>query len=470
MNQTPPLPAPAPRADRPPAIPRARSRSARGASRAGEDAAVIDMAVLDARLNESLDVLRDTYAPALGTGGGWYHELTRPEPGTTATALGLLAFVEAGHPFEYFDEGLAFLAARQTSSDDALRDGGWATKTSLGMPVVEATGWIARFLARARCDLRDDAPDLRRAYRWLLHNQNPDGGWGSLHGCRSRVWLTCLALRALSQLNPYDPAVDRGVEWLTADRTANRPGWGPTQASRPTVTHTAFALVTLAEARPDLRSERLLDAYDWLLASLDPDDEHAWIETYDVSPQGAGSKPVWRLALWHYGLPIALAALLRDPRGPNGPAVAHAFRTLARGEVADPRWNGYPGSGRTSLWTLWWRLEALIALARLPLAGSADVLHWLPDAAIVQRGHARERPLADLLPHRRLVDPAALARRHWAAGLLVLVCLCSAFGVAAGMWGWKDFWLSVILPVVLTGVSESMRRRRGQRAPPPAPP
>ncbi|WP_433478993.1 prenyltransferase/squalene oxidase repeat-containing protein [Spirillospora sp. CA-142024] len=458
MNQTPPLPVPAPRSA-------AMSRS---------QIPAIDMAVLEARLNESLDVLRDTYAPALGTGGGWYHELARPEPGTTATALGLLAFVEAGRAFEYFDDGLAFLAARQTRSEDALRDGGWATKTSLGMPVVEATGWIARFLARARCDLRDDAPDLKRAYRWLLRNQNPDGGWGSLHGCPSRVWLTCLALRALSQLNPYDPAVDRGVEWLTADRTAHRPAWGPTQASRPTVTHTAFALVTLAEARPDLRTERLLDAYDWLLGNLDPDDDHTWIETYDVSPPGAscraaaehGPHPVWRLALWHYGLPIALTALLRDPRGPHGPAVARAFRTLVRGEITDPRWNGYPGSGRTSLWTLWWRMETLITLARLPLAGNADVLHWLPDATVVQRSHARERPLTELLPHRRLVDPVGFVQRHWAALLLGLVCAGSALGVAADLWGWKDFWLSVILPIILTSIDESVKRRRTQRAPP----
>ncbi|WP_067793831.1 prenyltransferase/squalene oxidase repeat-containing protein [Actinomadura formosensis] len=472
MHQTPPLPAPAPGADRPAALPgRHRPR--------GADVPVIDMAVLETRLNESLDVLRDTYTPARGSGGGWYHELARPEPGTTATALGLMAFAEAGRSFEYFDEGLAFLAARQTRSGDPLRDGGWATKTSLGMPVVEATGWIARFLARARCDLRDDAPDLRRAYRWLLRNQNTDGGWGSLHGCPSRVWPTCLALRALSQLNPYDPAVDRGVEWLTADRTAHRPGWGPTPAAGPTVTHTAFALVTLAEARPGLRTERLLDAYDWLLEHLDPDDDHTWIETYDVSPhrvsphRGAdpqGPDPVWRLALWHYGLPIALTALLRDPRGPHGPVVARAFRTLVRGEVADPRWNGHPGSGRTSLWTLWWRLETLVALSRLPLAGNADVLHWLPDATVVQRSHARERPLADLLPHRRVIDPVGFTRRHWAAFLLSLVCGASALGVTAGMWGWKDFWLSVILPIVLAGVDESVKRRRTPRGPPPAPP
>ncbi|MUN42258.1 prenyltransferase/squalene oxidase repeat-containing protein [Actinomadura litoris] len=428
--------------------------------------AVIDMAVLATRLEESLDVLRDTYAPALGAGGGWYHELTRPEPGTTATALGLLAFVEAGRPFEYFHEGLALLAARQAASDDALRDGGWATRTSLGMPVVEATGWIARFLARARCDLREDAPDLRRAYQWLLRNQNPDGGWGSLRGCPSRVWLTCLALRALSQLNPHDPAVDRGVEWLTADRTAHRPGWGPTPAAAPTVTHTAFVLVTLAEARPELATERLLDAHDWLAARLDGAEDHIWIETYDVSPPGAAPGPVWRLALWHYGLPIALVALLRDPRGPRGPAVARVFRALARGEVTGPRWNSHPGGGRTSLWTLWWRLESLVALTRIPLAGRADVLHWLPDATIVQRAHARELPLAALLPHHRRLEPVALVRRHWSALLLAFICLGSALGVTAGAWGWRDFWLSVILPIVLAMVDESLKRRRGSRDPP----
>ncbi|MFD0686310.1 prenyltransferase/squalene oxidase repeat-containing protein [Actinomadura fibrosa] len=451
MNQTPPLPAAAPRAGRPAAVPAAPP--------------VIDMAVLATRIDESLDVLRGTYAPALGAGGGWYHELARPEPGTTATALGLLAFTETGQPFEHFDEGLSLLAARQTASTDALRDGGWSTKTSLGMPVVEATGWIARFLARARCDLREDAPDLRRAYAWLLHNQNPDGGWGSLRGCPSRVWLTCLALRALSQLNPYEPAVDRGVEWLTADRTAHRPAWGPTPAAGPTITHTAFALVTLAEARPGLRTERMLDAYDWLLGHLDPEDDDTWIETYDVSPHGAGAKPVWRLALWHYGLPIALHALLRDPRGPHGPTVARAFRTLARGEITAPRWSGYPGGGRTSLWTLWWRLEGLVALTRVPLAGAADVLHWLPDATVVQRAHARERPLAALLPHRRRPDPAGFARRHWSALLLGLVCAASAVGVTLGAWGWRDFWLSVILPIVLTSVDESVKRRRPRDPP-----
>ncbi|MFC4913552.1 prenyltransferase/squalene oxidase repeat-containing protein [Actinomadura gamaensis] len=426
----------------------------------GVDGDRLDMALLHRTLNDSLDVLRDTYAPANGTGGGWYHELSRPEPGATATALGLLAFTAAGRPFEHFDSGLAFLAHRQVESPDPLRDGGWSTKTSLGMPVVEATAWIARFLAIARCDLRPDAPDLRRAYRWLLRNQNPDGGWGSLRGAPSRTWLTCLALRALTRLNPYDPAVERGVEWLTADRTALRPGWGTTPAAAPTVSHTAFALVTLAEARPGHEDDRLLAAYDWLAAHLDAADDHTWIETYDVMPHGSAAAPIWRMALWHYGLPLAVTALVHDPRGAPGPLLGRAVGLLLAGETTAPSWTAYPPDGRISLWTLWWRLDALIELARMPLARSRDVLHWLPDATVVQRAHARDRPLPALLPSRPRPDPVRFVRRYWSSLLLASVVIGALGGVAWHAWGWSEFWLSVIIPMAMTTAHESLRRRR----------
>ena len=68
------------------------------------------------------------------------------------------------------------------------------------------------------------------------------------------------------------------------------------------------------------------------------------------------------------------------------------------------------------------------------------------------------------------MDPVGFARRHWAALLLSLVCAASLLGVAADLWGWKDFWLSVILPVVLTAIDESAKRHRTPRGPPPAPP
>ncbi|WP_018657986.1 prenyltransferase/squalene oxidase repeat-containing protein [Actinomadura flavalba] len=312
--------------------------------------------------------------------------------------------------------------------------------------MVEASAWIVMLLARAGCPARDDAPDLARAHRWLLRHQNADGGWGSVRGCPSRVWSTCLAVRALARLDPYGGAVERGVQWILR---AGGP-WGVVPGARPTVTHTAFALIALADARPWEDRRRVRDGYAWLRAHLDPGDDHRWIETYEVTSGAA----VCRLALWHHGLPIAVAALLRDPRGAPGPLLARALETMLRDEPS--------GEGAGSLWALWWRLEVLAALVRSPLTRPRDLLHWLPGATVVQHAHAREIPLARVVrgSPRRL---RATLRRHWGTGLLVLVAVGSLGGVATRTWEWKDFWLSVILPMLLAAGQEAGRRRKDVR-------
>jgi hypothetical protein len=422
---------------------------------------VIDVEVLRKRLGESLDLLRDTYNTTPDGGrGGWYHELATPEPGSTATALGLMAFVEAGEAFQHFDEGLSFLAGRQARSKNARIDGGWATKTSMDRPVVEATAWIARFLARGRCEFKEGAPDVQRAYRWLTANQNPDGGWGSLYGCPSRVWLTCLALRALAELNPYAPELARGVEWLMAHRVSAGTVWGEVPGARPKVAHTAFALLTLDEVRPEWNDERLLPAYQWLEHELtnSPGDSYAWIETYNVRPAVAGSSAVWRLALWHYGLPIAMAALLRHPGGAPGALVCDAFTALTRTGVRDSPWNEAAGGG-TSLWSVWWGVEALSDIRSRPLAGPGDALVWTPDAVIVQRAHARDKALDELLSGRRRRRLRRLAARYWAALLLTGVAAFGSAGIITDVWEWRDFWLSLIFPTALIPIQEARARR-----------
>ncbi|MCW2900535.1 MAG: Prenyltransferase/squalene oxidase-like repeat protein [Streptosporangiaceae bacterium] len=428
---------------------------------------VIDIEVLHRRLSESLDLLRDTYSTSRECpGGGWYHELATPEPGSTATALGLMAFAEAREPFEHFDDGLSFLAHRQARSRSDLVDGGWATKTSMERPVVEATAWIARFLGRSRCGLKDGAPDAERAYRWLTANQNADGGWGSMRGCRSRVWLTCLALRALHELNPYAPAVDRGCEWLMTHRVSAGTVWGELPGAGPKVTHTAFALLTLAQARPEWSGTRLLSAYQWLELELTNSggDPYVWIETYNVQPDLPGTHANWRLALWHYGLPIAMSALLRHPGGAPAAVICDAFDTISRADVRDSPWNE-AAAGGTSLWSVWWRAEALTDLLRFPLARPGDTLVWLPEAVVVQRASARDKPLSALLPAPPRRSLRRFLARHWAGFLLPGLAASGLIGLMTHVWGLRDFLLSLILPTVLIPIQEARirARRRGSQ-------
>ncbi len=415
----------------------------------------IDIGILDKRINDSLDLLRDNYSRG-SAGGGWYHELGSP-PGFTATAVGLLAFTESGRDFENFDEALVFLRQGQVTSDDKLLDGGWPTNSSKGRPVVEATAWIGRFLALARCGLKEGAPDAGRAYAWLAENQNDDGGWGSLKGSESRVWLTCLALRAIAALNPYAPAIEGGAGWLMANREPRESAWGETRQGPATATHTAFALLTLEET--GRRDDRLLRAYDSLRAKLaDPgqNDRLTWIETYFVTP---GHPPADRFNLWHYGLPVALSALLRDPRGTRAELVCDAFATIIQSGVDDRLWRGYPGRNGPSLWSVWWCLEALIELRRHSEVRAGDKLVWLPKAVVLQRAEARDRPLGAIVPRRR-VDVGALLARHWAVFLLAVVTIVSLSGAAAGALGGKDVGLSVLFPTILLVVQEAINRRR----------
>jgi squalene-hopene/tetraprenyl-beta-curcumene cyclase len=74
----------------------------------------------------------------------------------------------------------------------------------------------ARVLAAFRdTDRLETAPALK-AWRWLLDNQNDDGGWGGVRGVRSSVEETALALDAMfPPASPSDAqAAGKALEWL----------------------------------------------------------------------------------------------------------------------------------------------------------------------------------------------------------------------------------------------------------------
>ncbi|MFI7028439.1 prenyltransferase/squalene oxidase repeat-containing protein [Microbispora rosea] len=423
---------------------------------------IIDMSAVDQQLKASLSLLRRTYSDT-DVGGGWYHQLDTFPPGPTATGVALTAFHQCGETPEHLTDALAFLKARQINSSDPLLDGGWAMNTSLGLPVVEATGWVARYLGLARCGLLDEGPSVSRAYQWLVNNQNEDGGWGSLRGCPSRVWLTCLALRAMAQLHPRSGAVKRGIEWLLARQNRTSCGWGETETRSATVTHTALALMTLAETGVDRAGENILGAYKWLETHLDPtaiDDRHARVESYNVTHVTNGMQVVWHTVLLHYGMPIALSALLRHPGSPPANLICAGFDTISRTQLEGGYWPNIQGGDSVSIWALWPFVQALTDIRDVSPVRTADQITWTQQLVVVQRQEVRGRPLSALLRAQRWLAIGRFFGRSWATILLILSTLTGLVLVGIGRFDWKDYVLGMILPIGLLVIQEARQRRK----------
>jgi hypothetical protein len=419
----------------------------------------LDIARIEAAVQRSLTLLRETYTPAPDDGGGWYHRLGVPPPGATATAVALMAFDVAGEKAVHLSDCLKFLTARQILSADPAIDGGWATNTSMQQPVVEATGWVVQCLGRLNCGLTDGAPDLRRGYLWLINNQNHDGGWGSFLGMPSRTWLTCLAIQALVQVNPYHESLMKAVRWLIDSPRQVQHAWGKDPSSTPTVTHTAFVLRTLFGGGFGQGDDRVRKGYRWLAEHLDTnslDEPETRVEEYRAQREHPDGSRLWRSpALIHYGLPIAASALVTVPTdiaSDMRPKLVAALETILATQNADGYWPNIYDAGIT-LWGVWPCVQALSGASRIRLAGDGDLVSLLGDVVVVRNDRARQGALADalinVLPQRQRFNFKRSLRRYWAWCLLAMFVIVGAVGVHVKIIGLSELGFGLIFPIIL---------------------
>lgn len=98
----------------------------------------------------------------------------------------------------------------------------------------------------------------------LLHNQNPDGGWGALRGRKSNTEATSLAVAALGMQTDGALAEPRkqGIAWLVQRQNQDH-SWPLSETVKEGSWTTALAIAALGEA-PETQ-DRALNAAHWLL-------------------------------------------------------------------------------------------------------------------------------------------------------------------------------------------------------------
>lgn len=427
---------------------------------------MIDLTQVDEAISSSLELLKNCFHRDPLGGGGWYHQLDVPRPGPTATALAIAAYHSCGRRPDYLDESLQFLRVRQVQSDNPLTNGGWANNTSMGHAVVEATGWVTWGLARLRCPHIDKAPDVEAGYRWLIANQNPDGGWGSFSGTPSRIWLTCVAALGMTSTSPYDPALDCAIDWLMAERNGESGGWGQMRGAPTTTTHTALALYTIATIRPGWQDKRVLESYDWLSVHLDRahiDDQHARVESYNVHSEGAGGQEIWSMNLLHYGLPWAVSAFLKHPVQPPGEEISGGIETILRSRLPVGIWPNILGVGGYSIWALFPFVEALSAFRRsVSLIPSANA--YMSNGAVVLQGKGQSRQdIIALIRTPRRLSTMRFFASYWTTLLVTASVLTGLILVWLKDVELKDYLLGLIVPIALYVIQEIRTRTENKK-------
>ena len=301
--------------------------------------AVLDGASLQAAIDKALGGLRSNYRTPEGK-AGWYHYLDDPNPGVTASAVGLFVFSTAGQRFESADKVVDFLQKKQIISDDGLC-GGWAVRTAEDVPIIEATAWVVRSLSLPGLRLAAVGDTLRRGAEWIKRNQNPDFGWGSYREQPSRVFTSALAMLALQECGD-EQVLANAQKWLLDSQHPSAPAWGPLRGAEPTLLHTSFALMALYKQPGALSSKNAKATCEWIYSKLTVDEHterETTVEEYTIPYLDRNGKlQEFQNSLPHFAGPVALTALLRAGADPYRKKVFESLHHIVATQGKSGAW------------------------------------------------------------------------------------------------------------------------------------
>ncbi|MFD9333918.1 prenyltransferase/squalene oxidase repeat-containing protein [Streptomyces sp. NPDC060028] len=430
-------------------------------------AAELSGTAVTASIDLAIGCLRQNFRTAPGA-AGWYHYLDDPNPGITASAVGLFTFGLAGGRFERAPEVVGYLTAQQRLSPDGC-SGGWPVRTTNGFPIGEATAWVVRALSRPGAGLLA-GDSLRLGVEWLRANQNVDFGWGSYLGQPSRVFHTALNMLALHESGAGGEALANGQRWLIDVQNAQTPGWGPLPGAQPTVVHTSVALMALARIPGALSTNTMRQTAEWLLERIEPGvhvERSTTVEEYDVPFTDGGAPAIFQNSLPHFAGPLALSAIFSTGVvDPLQPKLFQAVSGIIDTQLEGGHWELPRSPMRPSVWALWPFVSALSAARSAVLStprSKASLLY--PGCAIVQSEDQAQDLTRRLLIQNALFD---WLRSKWLTLVLWAVALVTT-GIpiallVTGRFSVNDFLTALILPALLMVLQYVWERRPRARA------
>lgn len=305
-----------------------------------------------------------------GHGGGWSHYADDKQmPGVLTTACAIESLHVMDSTSVFINDAQEHLLSTHIDLGSATLGGGWALSSLPETPLLESTSWCA--IALYESGISKDHSVLRAATKWIVGNQNEDGGWGPMWNTCSRTYCTAMALRALSVLGVEDTARAKGIGWLTTIQNPNG-GWGTQLGSESSIAHTAHALIAMLESGVPETSGPVSGALAWIWQQNKGWQEEV-TETYEV-PVGAQRH---RVAFYHYALPWVVTALLKAGESLDSPKIVRAIQAIIEGQTEEGYWRS-SSETRVSLFPLHGCVVAL-----------ANVLRWVGRAEHIIDLHRR---------------------------------------------------------------------------------
>lgn len=331
------------------------------------------------KLDRVLRLLRERMAEKDGL-IGWTQFLTGDNVGVLSTAQGILTFLEARVPDQNIQRNIDTLRRLQNA------DGGWPIRRALighsERSITESTVYSLWALTRSGVDPQD--PIVLKGIEWLEQAQLKDGGWGStLAPSRPRIYPTAFACQYLAEVAGNSATVKQGVNWLRTAQNADG-GWGPLKAvepSRPrgsTALHTARSVLALLEAGIDPADTQIDSGIRYLRATLRPSDAEPWPSTSEVETVDEDAALDFR----HFTTPWVICALLSGGAAIGDPVVTAGVQWLLAEQHSLGYWSSELAPGQTPIWAIFDALHALASVRDNALGRISDLFD--ADAKVVE--------------------------------------------------------------------------------------